>query len=122
MCTALRGLMQTERIMMELNSRQRAYLMSLANELEPVIQIGKNGVSPEAVQSADEAFHGRELLKGTVLKTAPETPRDAAEKLAGRTRSTVVRVIGRRFILYRPDKDRPVIVLPGTRRATVSDG
>ncbi|WP_242622737.1 YhbY family RNA-binding protein [Lachnoclostridium sp. Marseille-P6806] len=105
---------------MELNSRQRAYLMSLANELEPIVQIGKNGVSPEAVQSADEAFHGRELLKGAVLKTAPETPRDAAEKLAGRTRSTVVRVIGRRFILYRPDRDKPVIVLPGTRETVVS--
>lgn len=95
-----------------LNSRQRAYLMNLANSLDPVVQIGKNGVSPEAVQSATEAFNTRELLKGAVLKNAPVDPKDAAETLAERTRSQAVRVVGRKFVLYRPFRDDPVIELP----------
>ena len=77
-----------------------------------MIQIGKNGVSPEAVISAEEAFNTRELVKGAVMKMAPESPREAAETLAGRTRSQVVMVIGRKFVLYKPFKENPKIVLP----------
>ena len=73
-----------------LTSKQRSYLIGLSNQLDPVIQIGKNGVSPEAVVSAEEAFNTRELVKGAVMKMAPETPREAAETLAGRTRSQVL--------------------------------
>ena len=95
-----------------LTSKQRSYLIGLSNQLDPVIQIGKNGVSPEAVISAEEAFNTRELVKGAVMKMAPESPREAAETLAGRTRSQVVMVIGRRFVLYKPFKENPKIVLP----------
>jgi RNA-binding protein len=95
-----------------LTSKQRSYLIGLSNQLDPVIQIGKNGVSPEAVVSAVEAFNTRELVKGAVMKMAPETPREAAETLAGRTRSQVVMVIGRKFVLYKPFKENPKIVLP----------
>ena len=95
-----------------LTSKQRSYLIGLSNQLDPVIQIGKNGVSPEAVISAEEDFNTRELVKGAVMKMAPETPREAAETLAGRTRSQVVMVIGRKFVLYKPFKENPKIVLP----------
>ena len=95
-----------------LTSKQRSYLIGLSNQLDPVIQIGKNGVSPEAVISAEEAFNTRELVKGAVMKMAPETPREGAETLAGRTRSQVVMVIGRKFVLYKPFKENPKIVLP----------
>ena len=95
-----------------LTSKQRSYLSGLSNQLDPVIQIGKNGVSPEAVISAEEAFNTRELVKGAVMKMAPESPREAAETLAGRTRSQVVMVIGRKFVLYKPLKENPKIVLP----------
>ncbi len=95
-----------------LTSKQRSYLIGLSNQLEPVVHIGKNGVSPESVQSTEEAFHTRELLKGAVMKMAPDTPREAAETLAARTRSQVVMVIGRKFVLYKPFKEEPVIKLP----------
>ncbi len=97
---------------MTLTSKQRAYLIGLGAELTPIIQVGKGGVSPEAVQSVEEVFNTHELVKGNVLKTSPEDPRTVAETLAGRTRATVVKVIGRKFILYRPDKDKPKIELP----------
>lgn len=53
-----------------LNSKQRAYLMSLAANLEPVVQVGKSGVSPETIDSLEEAFHTRELLKVNIQKTS----------------------------------------------------
>ena len=95
-----------------LTSKQRAYLIGLSHQLDPVISVGKNGISPESVISAGEAFNTRELLKGAVMKMAPVTPREAAEMLAGRTRSQVVTVIGRKFVLYKPFKENPKIVLP----------
>ena len=95
-----------------LTSKQRSFLIGLSNQLDPVVQIGKNGVSPETVVSTEEAFNTRELLKGAVMKMAPVDPREAAEMLAGRTRSQVVMVIGRKFVLYKPFKENPKIVLP----------
>lgn len=97
---------------MKLTSKQRAYLKSLAANLDATFQIGKAGVTPEAVQSVSEMFHTRELLKGTVLKTCDVDLRELAETLAGRTRSTAVQVIGRRVVLYKPFDEDPEIVLP----------
>ncbi len=95
-----------------LNSKQRAHLMRLSNTENPILQIGKDGVTPMVVASAEEMFNRRELFKGSVLKTCPDLPEVAAEKLASRTHAELVRVIGRKFILYRADKDNPRIVLP----------
>lgn len=95
-----------------LSSKQRAHLMRLSNTENPVLQIGKDGVTPMVVESAEEVFNRRELFKGSVLKTCPDLPEVAADKLASRTHAELVRVIGRKFILYRANKDNPKIVLP----------
>ena len=97
---------------MNLTSKQRAYLKSLASHEDAMFQIGKAGITPEAVQSVSELFHTHELIKGTVLKTCDEDLRSLAETLAGRTRSTCVQVIGRRVVLYKPFDEEPEIVLP----------
>lgn len=86
--------------------------MSLGSEEAPVLQIGKGGVTPETVVSAEEVFNRRELFKGSILKTCPDLPEVVADKLAARTHAELVKVIGRKFILYRPFKDEPKIVLP----------
>lgn len=95
-----------------LTSKQRSFLTAMSNGLGPIVQIGKYGVGPEMVEVTNEAFNTHELIKGAVLKTAPEEPKDAAGKLAERTHAELVRVIGRKFILYKPFKDKPEIELP----------
>ena len=95
-----------------ITSKQRAYLTGLANSLDPIVQVGMQGVTPEVVKSAEETFNTHELIKGSVQKNVLEDVRECAQTLAERSRSELVTVIGRKFILYKPFKDKPVIVLP----------
>lgn len=95
-----------------MTSKQRAYLKSLANNLDPVFQVGKNSLTPELTQAIGEAFNRNELIKIAVLKNCEDDPNVIAEMVAGRTHSQVVQVIGKKFVLYKPDRDRPKIVLP----------
>ncbi len=95
-----------------MTSKQRAYLMSLASSLNPIFQVGKSSLTPELTQAIGEAFNNRELIKIAVLKNCFDDPREIAEMIAGRTQSQVVQVIGKKIVLYKPDKDKPKIQLP----------
>ena len=95
-----------------MTSKQRAYLMSLASTLTPIFQIGKSSLTPEVTDAISEAFNNRELIKIAVLKNCFDDPRAIAEAVAGRTQSQVVQVIGKKIVLYKPNKDNPKIQLP----------
>lgn len=97
---------------MELTSKQRAYLKSLASTINPYFQIGKSSVTPEITEAVIECFNNNELIKINVLKNCEDDPREIAEALASRSHSTVVQVIGKKIVLYKPDKDKPKIELP----------
>ena len=94
-----------------MNNKQRAYLSGLASKMTPILQIGKSSLTPEIIQAADEALAARELIKINVLKNCFDDPKAIAETMAERTRSEVVRVIGKKNILYRQAK-KPQIELP----------
>ena len=100
---------------MDLTSKQRSQLRSLANGIDTIVHIGKDGIGPNLVKQADDALEARELIKGKVLENSMLTAREAAEDLAKATRSEVVQVIGTKFVLYRQShnkdkKDRIVLV------------
>ena len=97
-----------------MTSKQRAYLRSLAQNLEPALSVGKAGVTPELCDAVSEALEARELIKVNILKNCFDDPREIADTLSGRTRSDVIQLIGRKIVLYRPAKE-PVIVLPKTK-------
>lgn len=101
---------------MTLTSKQRAYLKSLASDLEPVFQIGKSTVTPEITEAISETFNTHELVKITVLKNCIEDVTNVAIMVSERTRSELIQVIGRKFILYKPFKDEPKIVLPRAKK------
>ena len=86
---------------MELNSRQRAQLRGLANSIDTIIHIGKDGIGENLIKQANDALEARELIKGKVLENSMLTAREGAEELARATRSEVVQVIGAKFVLYR---------------------
>ena len=96
-----------------ITSKQRAYIKGLAMTMDPILQLGKGGLTPENTASVDEALAARELIKINVLQNCLEDSRQMAETLAERTRSQVVQVIGRKIVLYREGKDdKKKIVLP----------
>lgn len=107
---------------MELTSKQRAQLRGLANSIDTIIHIGKDGIGDNLIKQADDALEARELIKGKVLENCMLTSREAAEELAQKTRSDVVQVIGTKFVLYRPThkkdkKDKIVLVADKKRKA-----
>ena len=72
---------------MDLTSKQRAQLRGLANDIDTIIYIGKDGVGPSLVRQADDALEARELIKGKVLENSPLSPREGAEELARAARA-----------------------------------
>ncbi|MEG0779360.1 MAG: ribosome assembly RNA-binding protein YhbY [Oscillospiraceae bacterium] len=103
---------------MELTSKQRAFLRGMANPLEPIIHIGKDGIGDNLIKQTGDALEARELIKCRVLETAPYTAREACEELARLTRSEPVQVIGTKFVLFRRthDKTKKKIELPKVRK------
>ncbi|MCI8489606.1 MAG: ribosome assembly RNA-binding protein YhbY [Lachnospiraceae bacterium] len=95
-----------------LNSKQRAYLMSMASKLTPIFQIGKASLTPELAAAIDAALEKRELIKISVLKNCFDDPKELAQMISERTRSQVVQVIGKKIVLFRVSKKKPVIELP----------
>ncbi len=96
-----------------MTSKQRAYLKSIAMKAEPILQLGKGGVTPENTASVEEALAARELIKISVLKNCLYDPEEMAAVLAERTHSQVVQVIGRKIVLYREGKnEKKKIILP----------
>ena len=96
-----------------LTSRQRAHLRSLAHGQDPLVHVGKEGLTSAVEQSIEEAFDTRELVTLRVLDNCPRDVRDVAEAAAGSLDNVqVVRTIGSTALLYRPHPDDPEIDLP----------
>ncbi len=86
---------------MALLGKQVRQLRSLAHHLNPVISVGKNGITDGLVRQTEDELELRELVKGSVQEMSDYTAREAANELAERTGADVVQVIGRKFSLYR---------------------
>lgn len=86
---------------MALARHQIKQLRSLAHHLEPVVIVGKAGVTDNAVEQADGYIDKHELVKCSVLDTCALSPTEAANELAEAIGAEVVQVIGRKFTLYR---------------------
>ena len=94
-----------------LNSKQRAALRSMAAQIQPIMQIGKGGVSENLVKTVSDALEARELIKLSVLENCDYTTRDIAEELAEATGADVVAVTGRKVVLYRESEKHKKIEL-----------
>ena len=101
-----------------MTSKQRAYLKSLASKEDTILQIGKEGLTPENTASIEEALEARELIKVSILQNCLEDIHMIAQTAAERTRSQLVQVIGRKFVLYREGRDeKKKIILPPAGKA-----
>jgi len=89
-----------------ITTKQRAHLRALGNALEPVMQIGKEGLSDNSLTSIRQVLEARELAKFKVLQNCDEGPKLLANEIASKIGADVVQVIGKIFILYKKSKKK----------------
>ena len=85
---------------------KRAELRKIAQSLEPIMQVGKDGLSINVINTADQALYARELIKITVLESCENTVREVANEMSERCGADIVQVIGRKIVLYKPNLDK----------------
>ena len=94
-----------------MTSKQRAKLRSMANTMDPILFIGKDGVSDGTVKEAYDALEARELIKCVVQQNCELTAREALDELCSRLGAEPVQCIGRRFVMYRESRKNKQIIL-----------
>ena len=99
-------------MVINMTSKERAELKSQAMTMDSIFQIGKASLTPQMTQAIRDALHARELIKISVLKNCADDPREIAEIIAERTHSVVVKVIGKKIILFRQAKKNSKYELP----------
>lgn len=95
-----------------MTSKQRAFLKKEAHNLEPIVRIGKDGLSDNIVHSLLDAINSRELIKVKVLQNLDadkDDTREMAEELSRKSGAELVGVIGKIIIFYKENKDKPVV-------------
>jgi len=94
-----------------MTGKQRARLRAMANTIETILYIGKDGITENTVRECYDALEARELIKGCVQQGAPLSAREALTELCGKTGAEPIQQIGRRFVMYRPSRENPRIIV-----------
>ena len=95
-----------------MTSKQRAYLKSMAMDLDPIFNVGKASVTPDFIEGIRAALEKRELIKVGVLKNCMDDPKELASLIAERSGAQVVQVIGKKIVLYKESRNHKKIMLP----------
>ncbi|EGY79606.1 MAG: ribosome assembly RNA-binding protein YhbY [Peptoniphilus sp.] len=94
-----------------LTGKQRSYLKSIANTLNPLIQVGKGGIGDGVLSQIDKSLEDHELVKITVLKNSPVEAREIVEEILDATNAEFVQQIGNKLTIYRESKENKKIEL-----------
>lgn len=95
-----------------LTGKQRSYLKGLANNLDPIFQLGKNGLSENFIKQVEEALETRELIKIKILQNCDLDPKEVATELVEKLDAEFVQSIGSKFVLYKESVENKKIELP----------
>ena len=91
-----------------ITTKQRAQLRGLANALEPIMQIGKDGLSDNSFEGINLLLEARELIKIKVLKNCPLTAKEASKEVCEFLHADGVLCIGSIFVVYRRSTKKDV--------------
>jgi RNA-binding protein len=98
--------------LMALSGKQRRFLRSLGHHLNPVVQLGKHGITDAVVGAADEAITTHELIKVKRGNECPEPREAVAKTLSEKLSAEIVQELGHTVLLYRQHPKEPQIELP----------
>ena len=96
---------------MALTGKQNRYLRAMGHHLDPVVTIGKSGLSDEVLAKLMDELDTHELIKVKVGKGALKR-NDAVPLLATQTGAHVVQLLGKTILLYLARREKPRIRLP----------
>ena len=94
-----------------ISGKTRSYLKSLAHKLEPIIQIGKNGLTEDVLKSIEEALEARELIKINLLNNSLLDTKETAHEICDKLKAEYIQSIGNEIVIYRESEDE-VIEIP----------
>ena len=95
-----------------MTSKQRAYIRGLANTIDAIFQVGKNGISDNLVTQLSDALEAREIIKINVLENSDFNVKELGILLADKTNSELIQTVGNKITLFRQKKKNSKIVLP----------
>lgn len=95
-----------------LSGKAARYLRGLGHHLDPIVQIGKEGITEGVVKATRTALLAHELVKVKVLPEAPIDRKEAGEELADRAGASLAQTLGRTLLLYKRHPHKPKIELP----------
>lgn len=95
-----------------LTGKQRSFLKSKANTLDPMFQLGKNGLTESFIKQVDVVLESKELLKISVLNNSGLAAKEVAIELANELNAEFVQSMGNKLVIYRESKEEKVIQLP----------
>ena len=95
-----------------LTGKERAYLRGLANNIDAIFQIGKNGIEETFLKQVEEALEKRELIKIKVLENSGLETREASDYICSKVGAEGIQAIGSKIVLYKQSKKNPKIEIP----------
>lgn len=95
-----------------LTGKQRSHLKGIANNIDSIFQLGKNGLTENFIKQIDDALEAREIVKVNVLKNCSLEPSYVANELVEGLNAEFVQAIGRKFVIYRESIENKKIELP----------
>lgn len=95
-----------------ITAKQRKFLKSLGQKIDPILQIGKSGVTESVLKQIDESLEARELIKVKVLNNSLLDANEVANDVSEKLRAEFVQSIGNKFVIYRESQDKKQIELP----------
>lgn len=97
--------------MYSLTVKQRQYLKGLAHDLQPVVMVGNNGLTPAVIKEIDLNLNAHELIKIRVLGDDRVAREALIEEICEATNASFVQHIGKLLVLYRTT-EKAKITLP----------
>lgn len=95
-----------------LSGKQRAYLRKLAHNMDPIFQVGKNGVEDSFLKQVEDALEKRELIKIKVLENSGLAAREVSDMICDSIGCDGIQAIGNKLVLFKQSKKKPTIELP----------
>lgn len=90
---------------MKLTSKQIKFIKSLAMTIDAKWRLGKDGLTDNFIDNFTDYINIHELAKISLLQNCDEDKKVVANAIADATDSTLIQVIGKTIIIFKPNKD-----------------